>query len=205
MRIFAASLMLAVVAPPAQAANEKIDKQLEKVLAMTPADFQRTATLMDDSLETVAVITTQPGFQNKKGLMKIVWEDNFLRALIDKKTGQTTYQVYQIIPYSGRWRLYHTANYETSDGPKSVELIVIDRSVGSCSRYGCSFTEHIAFPVDEPLLRQIAALYAPSKPVAWKFKFKAKAADDWNDGITASEVAGFLSAVDIYKSGLNRR
>jgi hypothetical protein len=126
---------------------------------MTPGDFQRTATLKDDPLDTTAQISTQPGFEEKRGLLKFVWYDNFLRAFIDKKTGATQFQVYQYISHGGSWRFYQSANYEAPNGPESQPVTVINRSVDSCSTYGCSYTEHIGFEVPEVLLRWVAARY----------------------------------------------
>jgi hypothetical protein len=184
---------------PAEA--QKQSKQLQKLLALTPADFQRTATLKDDSLDTVAQISTEPGFQEKRGLLKIVWNDNFLRAFIDKKTGATVFQVYQYISYQGSWHFYDTANFETPDGPQSVQVTVINRNVNSCSAYlGCSFTEHVGFEAPESLLRAIAAQYSTNPSMIWRFKFGSKAGGDWKDGMVASEVAGLLAAVDQYRS-----
>jgi hypothetical protein len=167
---------------------------------MTPADFQRTATLKDDPLDTTAIVSTQPGFEEKRGLLKLVWNDNFLRAFIDKKTGATQFQVYQYISYGGSWRFYHTANYEAPNGPESQPVTVIDRSVDSCSTYGCSFTEHIGFDVPEALLRWVAARYTAQPGSIWRFKIGSKAGGDWQDGMATAEVAGLLAAVDQFRA-----
>lgn len=181
-------------------AAQKLTKQAQQLMALTPADFQRTATLKDDPLDTTAQISTEPGFQEKRGLLKFVSYDNFLRAFIDKKTGRTDFQVYQYINYGGSWRFYQTANFETPAGPESKQVTVISRDVGSCSTYGCSFTEHIGFDVAEDLLRSIAAGYAAAPGSVWRFKFGSKAGGDWQDGMATAEVAGLLAAVDIYRA-----
>ncbi len=72
--------------------------------------------------------------------------------------------------------------------------------ISTGSRYsGCTFVEHFGFSVDEALLRAIAENYKQDYPVAWRFKYKAKAAEDWQDGMMPTEVAGLLIAVDNYK------
>jgi len=189
----------AISAQPASAKpDDKPSKQVLRALSLTPEHFQATSTLKDDSLETVATITTLAGFQYKRGLLKIVHDDNFLRAFIDKKSGETRFQLYQIISYGGSWRFYSTANYETLEGPKSVDLTVVDRDV-SCSRYGCSYTEHVAFDVEGSLLRTVAEKYRPNEEIVWRFKFKSKAGTEWPDGLLPAEAAGLLAAVDAYK------
>ena len=59
--------------------------QSRQLLAMTPQDFEKSASIKDDALEVVATITTGPGFKEKHGLLGLVGSDNFLRAFIDKK------------------------------------------------------------------------------------------------------------------------
>ena len=83
----------------AEAAEQKVSKQARKYLSMTPDDFKACTAIKDDSLDTIAVLNTSPCFQEKRGILGIVWNDNFLRAFIDKRTGATTYQVYQYISY----------------------------------------------------------------------------------------------------------
>lgn len=196
---------LAIVSPSAAAEKpKKIPKQMQKLLAMTPDEFAACADLSDDSLDIIAKITTAPCFKETRGLLKIVWNDNFLRAHIDKKTGKATYQLYQYIGYEGDWRFYQTVNYETPNGPRSERVDQISRDVVGCSgaRYGagCTLSEHVAFSVDEDLLRTIAARWQPGAQSVWRFKFGAKAFQDWQDGLSSAEVAGLLLAVDRYRA-----
>ncbi len=175
------------------------------LLATTPQDFQRTATVKDDALEVAATITTQPGYQEKHGLLRIVWSDVFLRAFVDKSNGAVTYQVYQKILYVGRYyKYFDIVNYETPAGPKSVEAVNLGRSE-ECSRSqlfgGCTRIENLAVPIDEALLRTVATRYAPGSDGAWHLRFKAQSGEDFNSEIVPAEVAGLLAAVADYKRG----
>ena len=177
------------------------EAQLQTALSLSKEHFKNTATVKDDSLDTVATITTVNGFQEKRGLLGIVWDDNFLRAFIDKKTGKTSFQIYQVIYYQGSgWNFFQTVNFETPSGPQSKPVTVISRDVDCTgSRYsGCTYVEHVAFDVDESLLRTIAANYSPGQRAGWKFKFAAKSGRDYNDGMLPAEVAGLLDKVDEY-------
>jgi hypothetical protein len=176
--------------------------ELESALSLTKEHFRNSATVEDDSLDTVAKIRTLHGFQERRGLLGIVWDDNFLRAFIDKKTGKTVFQLYQVIYYDGAWNFFYTANFETPSGPQSKPVTVIERDVVDCSgRYyiSCSYVEHVAFDIDESLLRTIAAKYAPGQHAAWKFKFDAKSGQEYKDGMLAAEIAGLLEKVDEYR------
>ena len=124
-----------------------------------------------------------------------------MRAFIDKDTGKTSFQLYQFISYRRRgWAFFETVNFETLSGPQSKPVTVINRDVDCTgSRYnGCRYVEHIAFDVDESLLRNYAAKYSPGQYFGWNFKFTDKSGKDWKDGMLSSEIAGLLDKVDEY-------
>lgn len=178
------------------------EAQIRKAENLSKEHFKNTATLEDDSLETVARITTVNGFAEKRGMLGIVWDDNFLRTFIDKDSGSTSFQLYQVIYYQGSgWNFYQTANYETPSGPQSKPVTVIKQDVQCTgSRYGgCTYVEHVAFDVEEGVLRAVAANYAPGRRAGWSFKFRAKSGNTYNDGMLAAEIAGLLDAVDEYR------
>lgn len=183
-------------------------QQLKEMAALTVGHFKSKMEIQDDYLDTTAVFSTANGFKHGKGLLKIVWDDNFIRAYVDKKTGATSYQVYNWIKYQGRgWRLYNQANYESMTGPKAKRLTVIARDV-NCrgSRYGgCTHTEHVAFNIDEELIKVIADKYKPGMEVGWKYKLKCKAGKDWKDGMLFQEIVALYETVQAYKEskGLN--
>jgi hypothetical protein len=161
--------------------------------------FKDTATIKDDSLSTIAEITTTKGFPKKLEQAGVVYNDNFLRAFINKKTGQTTIQVYQVIYYTGHgWNFFQTVNYETPNGPESCTVNVIKRDF-DCHRGVCLYEEHIGFDVDEKLLRVIAACYQPGQSSVWKFKLNAKSGNEYYDSMMYAEIAGFLECIDEYR------
>jgi len=204
---FAIALLLALSVTGC--ATTTSESQLQTALSLTKEHFKNTATVKDDFLDTVATITTINGFQEKRGLLGIVWDDNFLRAHIDKKSGKTSFQLYQVIYYQrSGWNFFQTVNFETASGPQSKPLTIIKRDVDCTgSRYsGCTYIEHVAFDVDEDLLRTIAQGYSPGQRAAWRFKFTARSGQDYNDGMLPAEVAGLLEKVDEYlaSKGLGR-
>ena len=179
------------------------EAQIQTAINLSKEHFRSTALVKDDSLDTVATISTVNGFQEKRGLLGVVWDDNFLRALVEKKTGRTTVQLYQVIYYQGSgWNFYQTVNFETTSGPESRPVTIIKRDVDcSASRYsGCTYVEHVAFDVDEKLLRVVAERYQPGQLAVWRFKFSAKSGKDYNDGMLPAEVAGLLEALDGYRA-----
>lgn len=165
--------------------------------SLTLEHFRDTATVKDDPSNGTTTITTEKGFVEHSGLLRLVSNDEFLRGVIDDKTGQKSFQVYAWISYTGRWRTYQTANFQAMDGPRSVPATQVSRDVGDCAAGNCLYTEHVAFAVDEPMLRQIAAGYVPDRPPIWHFKLIAKTGVEYSGELSSAEIAGFLAKVDV--------
>ena len=182
------------------------EQRPESGLALTPEHFKRTAILEEGDSEAPAVITTRNGFRRKQGLLHFVYDDNFLRAFIDKKTGKVTYQVYQSIYYQASdWRFYLKASYEAPDGPESVDAKLVRAPLAhdfDCPDHTssvCAYNEHVGFPVDRDLLDSIASAYEPNKSAEWGFRFIPRIGEDYHDGLLVAEIVGFLQAVDSYR------
>ena len=175
---------------------------------LTPEHFNITAIVVDDDSGDTALISTKSGFQQKQGLLRMVYDDNFLRAIIDKKTGNVTYQVYQSIYYQASdWRFYRKVNYETPDGPESVDAKFLRPPLAhnfDCRTilHLCAYNENVGFSVDRELLDRIASTYEPDKSVKWRFSFIPRVGDEFNDGLLVAEIIGFLQAVDSYKKSV---
>lgn len=197
--------MLVLAALALLAACEALPQAEQTVAAgtLTEDHYRRTANLRDDDLDPIATITTADGYRPRFGAFDKSWNDNFLRAFINKRTGRTTYQVYQHIFYHGYdMRRYYTASYAGRDGPRAAAVTVIDRDItcGSWRDRVCGYDEIIGFDVDEALLRAIAARQPPGRGLSWRFKFRARSGDEFATGLAPAEVAGLLQRVDAYKA-----
>lgn len=185
---------------PAQIAAKR-EKDKAKLLKLTASDFQRKAVITDDDLETVATIDTSKGFRSLGGLVDLVRADVFLRALIHKRTGATTFQVYETIIYRGDDRRYQSANFQDGEVIGTAALTQIGHNVLDCDptyQYiGCNRSEDFAFEVPETTLRRVAVAQADQ---FWRFKFRAQSGDDWEDMIAPAEAAGLLAAAEAYKA-----
>jgi len=171
------------------------------LLSLTMEHFRDTATVKEDP-QGDATISTEKGFAEHTGPMRMVWKDEFLSSVIDKKTGQKSFQVDAWIVYSGSWRSYDTASYQTTNGPRSVPATKMGKEAANCAVGDCTYTERIAFTVDEELLRRLAAGYAPGKPALWAYKFIAKTGPDFAGGLSSAEIAGLLAKVDEFTNSL---
>lgn len=178
---------------------------MKDLAGLSDQHFKQTISVKDGALDTTVTFSTEPGFVYRKGLLRLVREDIFLRGIIDKRTKARTFLVYQLIRYDDRhWRFYENANYETLSGPKAVTLTEIWSDV-DCTGYKtshCAFEEHVGFFVDEKLLRNIASRYVQGQQVAWKMKFRSRAGNEFHSGFTAAEVKGLLDKMDEYEPSM---
>jgi hypothetical protein len=192
---------LAAVASPAAAQALKVPP---KLAAMGAEQFQARAQVIDDHLETDTVISTEKAFRHTRGLFKTPWNDNYLRAVVDKRTGAARFEVRQILKYPGSFRGYGEVNYQTSAWPVSAAVVKVRDNAQNCALFeaGEVCFEDVTFTVDEAHLRDIAARYDAAAPGQWTFKFKAGDAYEHRTAIVQAEVVGLLRAVDDYKRGL---
>jgi len=167
------------------------------LMSLTMEHFRDSATVKEDP-QGDAVISTEQGFAQHTGPLRMVWNDEFLSSVIDKKTGQKSFRVNAWIIYSGRWRSYESASYQSTNGPESVPADKIGAEAANCAVGDCTYTERLAFPVDEELLRRLAAEYSPGKPALWSYRFVANKGPDFAGGLSNAEIAGLLAKVDEY-------
>ncbi len=176
---------------------ERTQRITERLAKLTPEHFQKTASIKgNDALDTIATITTLKGFKYKGKFTDRFKTDSFIRAIISKDTGKTTFQIYATISYNFDWRNYNSANYETPQGPKPGKVTSINKEVVACSYGSCVYSEDVAFSLEEETLREIAK--GGSK--LWRFRFYAQSGPDWTELMSRAEVAGALAAVDAYRA-----
>lgn len=164
--------------------------------------FAATATFKDDALETSAVYSTEKGYQEKRGLLGLVPEDQFLRAFFDKRTGMRRYQVYVTLAYkSDTWREPFQANFGTplQTTPTKSALRQSDckdrRKIGGCIRI-----EHVVFEVPEAEFRRIAETSsADIEAKTWDFRLKTKDGKDFVGQLPYAEFAGLAKAMAAHK------
>jgi hypothetical protein len=172
------------------------------LLSLTMEHFRDTATVKEDPQRDATRFSTENGFAEHTGPMRMVWKDEYLTGVIDKKSGQKSFRVDAWIVYSGSWRSYDTASYQTTNGPQSVPATKVGKEAANCAVGDCTYTERIAFAVDEELLRRLAAGYAPGKADIWAYRFIAKAGPDFTGGLSSAEIAGLLAKMDEFTVSL---
>ncbi|WP_420136873.1 hypothetical protein [Sphingomonas sp.] len=195
--------LVAVAVPGAALADRQPPK---KLLAMSPDAFQAATTVQDDPLEFHATLSTQKAHREGWGLFRLDGHDNHLRAIVDKRTGATTYEVRTKVRYYGSQRAYRSAHFITPAGLQTAPLTLQLDAQDPCAtndnnnNFNCALTKTIAFELDEAAVRAIAAQYRPDRRHSWAFKLKDDNGADIRTAIVPAEAAGLLRAVDDYRA-----
>ncbi len=167
-----------------------------ELTSLSMQHFRDTAVVQQNPIDSTTTISTENGFVRHSGPMRMVWNDEYLKAVIDHKTSQKSFQVYAWTIYSGNWRSYESASYQTANGPKSVPLAKIGKGVANCAVGECTYTERVAFSVDEEVLRRLAAANAPDAAAVWTYTLSAKSGPEFRGELSRAEIAGLLAKVD---------
>jgi hypothetical protein len=168
------------------------------LLSLGMEHFRDTASVAVDAAQGLTTISTEPGFVEHSGLMAMVWHDEFLTAVIDAKTGRASFAIDISNTYSGARRSYLTASLAGMQGPAAVVPTLVKTESANCSVGECIYTDHLVIPVDEALLRRLAAGYVPGKPMAFTFTLTPKRGADYRGELSNAEVAGLLARLDAY-------
>ena len=168
LTVVAALVVFAGYAPVARASEAAL-------LLLSAGHFKDTATVTDDANAGTSTISSERGYVEHTGLLRMVWNDEFLKGVIDRKTGLKSFQVSTLVIYSGDMRSYDAAQYQAGGERRKVATVAQRMQKESCSEGGvnCTYTEHVSFPVDEETLRT-AAVREGDKPAAWRYKLIAR-------------------------------
>lgn len=183
----------------AGAASAEAVKLPARQAALSADHFHAKARVIDDPLDVETVITSEHGFQTGKGLFRSPTNDNHLRAVVDKRTGATRFEVRQVLTYPGSIRGYGEVSYQTAQWPVAAPVTKIRDNASHCFLFEAPEVcrEEVAFEVSESELRRAAA-----RPGAWGFKFTSEGGHEHRTAITPAEIAGLLKAVDAYRHTL---
>jgi len=162
--------------------------------------FKQTIVVNDDYLNAQVIFSTIKGMQQRQGAG--VWNDNFMRGFLDKRTGTKTYQVYNVIDYSGPgnghgWKLFSYVDYLTPQGTKlaPVTLVKKEENCSALEIYGnCVYREHATFKIDENLLRNLVKTSINS----WEYHLVADSGQVLTNKLMIAEIAGLLASMNEY-------
>ncbi len=165
------------------------------LLSLSAEHFSATASVVEGAQATT--ISTEPGYVERSGLMGEVWHDEFLKAVIDRDSGHRAFQLDVTTTYRGARRSYKGARYPGLAESDLAPVTVLKTLSVNCATGECTYTDQLAIPVEEAVLRPIAQGLA-GRPALWTFRVIAKGAPDYQGSLSNAEVAGLLARVDAY-------
>jgi hypothetical protein len=177
-------------------ASQNIHAKDPALASLTPDHFKDTATVREDPAAGTATVSTEPGFVEHTGPLRMVWHDDFLTGTVDRKTGRKSFQVAAFVIYSGSFRSYETARYAAAGGTVTSKVEQLEKRVENCATGECTYTEHLVFPIDETVLRDLAAGGATRPPTLWHYDLEAKSGPRYSGVVSTAEVAGLLARLD---------
>jgi hypothetical protein len=166
------------------------------LLTLNAEHFRDTATVQDDVVLGTSTINTEKGFVQRHGPLRTVWNDEYLRAVINHATGQRIFEVEASFTYTGNRRGYATASYQAAGATQTVPLLVNRPDTLNCATGECTYTEHVRFPVEEPALRELATDAIAGHPHIWAFKVLGPPGGDYAGTLSTAEIAGILVKAD---------
>ena len=166
------------------------------LMTLTAERFRDSAIVHDDPIAGVTTISTEKGYVEQHGLLQTVWNDEYLLGIVDRKGQRTTFQVIATITYRGSRRSYGKARFRGIDGTATVPTVLMKTTSVNCPTGECTFTDQLEFPVEEGLLRQLAA-HAADKPELWRFTLMDPRGD-YTGELSTAEISGFLARVGEY-------
>ncbi len=188
------SLLAALAATPAFAADSKAD-------TLTVQAARAKVILRDDPLELETVLSTRDVLRSTRGVFRTPYNDGHLRAAIDRRTGETRFEVRQTVQYVGSYRNFARVNFETAGLPATSSVRKLDQNPAHCDAIDpqSACYEEVSFAVDEAELRRLAAGAAPGS--TWAYKLKPEMGGEHRASIPRAEIAALLMAVDDYRAG----
>ena len=156
----------------------------------------------DNTEKNTVVISTINGFHKKPRNNTNTWANNYITALIDKTTGNITYQINSLIQYKDHDKhLYKKVSYNTPTEYKTKEATILNHKI-SClgSAYsGCKHTEHVTFSIDSTFLEGIASHYTEGPQNKWRYKLSPKKGRSYSAHLFIAEIAALVEAIREYK------
>lgn len=177
-------------------------QEIQKALSLTPEHFRQTTKIKDDEFESVVIFSTEGGYSEKRGLLGVVWSDEFLRAFVDKKSGAVKFQVYVAWVHQGSgWMHPFQANYGKPLVVTPTEKVVSDVSCTGSKYSGCIYSEHVAFSLSESEFRRVieGATSSDLTSKVWRFRVKGQSGQDYDGAILLSEFFGLKAAIDQHR------
>lgn len=194
--LYCATTLALVESAPTAGASENLWQQKRAAIAVTPHAIADMATVTSDPSANTIEISTEPFYKRDFGPLGLTSNDEYVRVLIDKKTGAAVFQIYLKAQYLGGWRFLNRASYDTADGRERTRTQLLSKRVAQCSPYGCAKQEEVVFDIPEAVVRAAAAEARAGVDAAWTFRAYNLSRGGLTTGVLKTELAGALIAAE---------
>lgn len=191
LSIVVSSIVLAgCMTTPTQVQNENVTRYK----AMSLASVKQCIKVTDAELETTIKYSTQSCFVAEHGMLRMKWDDGFIRAWKDKKTGVSQYQIY-ITDYGNNWQYPYRLNYKFGESIESSDAEKIFSDV-DCSQYGCTHREDVGFNIKSEFLADLSNRYDDIRFDDVKFRIEKKNSENHDWTFNPAELVGLYRVVE---------
>jgi len=163
-----------------------------------PDFYQRKMATETDASGRVHSVSTAPAHQPES---KDYPSTEFLRAVIDPKSGQASVQVVVTDTYIDfSYRKWSKDTYPGADSSRTATLLPI-RQNAICNlrdlfERKCTHTETVALDLDMETVRQAAALYRPGERSNWTFVTRAESGHERSLSLSSAEFKALAATLD---------
>ncbi len=194
------SVACVVMAPVAASAMQPLNRSLSR---LTPDEFAKRVSLIDDPLEKAIVLSTQSGHKGGQSMKGAYADDVHLRAALDRQTGKVSWQVWHdLINFPQKAQI--TAVHYTAGGKLHVaQPAKVEQWEDVCSPDGigvCFSYMRVVFEIPDHVVQEIATRYRPGSRDPWPLRFKVAGRQDITGGLAPAEAAGLIQAVQSWQS-----
>src|SRR5580704_10496595 len=102
-------------------------------LSLSMEHFRDTASIAEDPAAGSITLSTEPGFVEYRGPLRTVWNDEYLRAILDRSGQAKSFEVDVTVTYSGARRSYRRAAYRGSTGPEEAAVSLVKVETENCA------------------------------------------------------------------------
>ncbi|MCB1979748.1 MAG: hypothetical protein M9919_08565 [Burkholderiaceae bacterium] len=160
--------------------------------------YQRRVSVQDDPATALRTLDTAAAHAPQS---REYPNTEFLRARVDRKSGQTTVEVVVTDTYIDyAMHLLDRARYGSGASETTV-AVTVGKQGSTCNMRDlferkCTYQETVSFPVDTQSFRQAAASYQPDKRTLWSFQILAKSGHTRVRSLSHAEFHALAQAIE---------
>lgn len=189
---YTALALFAAISVAGCAITPTLEEREQSFQALSLDHFRSGIDFLDDPLTPTINLNTRPGYQDYQFSCR-PREDQFLRAMKFRESGNITLQAYVTSDRNSQWLMPTSVTFPHTLSTRKVDRIGSD--VSRCTSYGCMTSEEMIFEITpEELDAVISAMEARNERVL-DFRIKGQTGVDRDGRFHINELKAFREAV----------